>query len=60
MIEKLTKFDELEDYTKNSNLNYRDAIISYYKTLGENLGFTVRGNPSVIKHGINFGRINMI
>ena len=42
------------------NLNYRDAIISYYKTLGENLGFTVRENPSIIKHGINFGRINMI
>lgn len=60
MIEELTKFDELDDYVKNSDLKFREAIISYYKELGEKLGFTVRENSSVIQNGINFGKIDLI
>ncbi|MEA3255143.1 MAG: hypothetical protein U9Q22_04860 [Candidatus Altiarchaeota archaeon] len=60
MIDELTDFQGLDEFIKNSELNYREALIDYYKTLGEGLGFTVRKNSSVIRNGINFGRIDLI
>jgi len=60
MINELKKFQKLEEHVKNSKLKYRDAILEYYKNLGESLGFTVRGNSSVINHGINFGKLDVI
>lgn len=60
MIQDLVNFQELENYVKNSELKYREAIIEYYKELGERLGFTVRENSSVIRNGINFGKIDLV
>ncbi len=60
MIDILTNFEELEKYVKNSELPYREAVIDYYKGLGENHGFTVRKDSSVIRYGINLGKIDLI
>ncbi len=60
MIDELKNFEELEEHTKNSGLKYREAILEYYKNLGEKLGFTVRENSSVIKNGVNSGRLDVI
>jgi len=60
MINELKKFEELEEYVKRSRLKYRDAILEYYRNLGERFGFTVRENSSVIRQGINLGRLDVI
>jgi len=60
MIDELKNFEELEEHTKNSDLKYLEAILDYYKNLGEKLGFTVRENSSVIKNGVNSGRLDVI
>ena len=60
MIDELKKFEELEEHIKNSGLKYGEAILEYYKNLGEKLGFTVRENSSVIKNGVNSGRLDVI
>ncbi|RLI91215.1 MAG: hypothetical protein DRO94_04480 [Candidatus Altiarchaeales archaeon] len=60
IIELISDFDKLDEYIRNSNLRYREAIINFYKELGEKLGFTVRESTSIIKHGVNFGKIDLI
>ena len=60
MIEILTNFEELEEYVKNSELGYKEAVIDYYKSLGEKHGFTVRKDSSVIQYGVNFGKMDLI
>lgn len=60
MIDELTDFEGLDEFISNSELKYREALISYYKILGEGLGFTIRENSSVIRNGINFGRIDLV
>jgi hypothetical protein len=60
MIETLTNFRELEEHVENSELNYREAVVDYYKTLGEKHGFTVRKDSTVIRYGVNLGRIDLI
>ncbi len=56
----LCNFEELGKYLKNSNLPFRDAILEYYASLGEKLGFTVRRNSLVVQHGINMGRLDLM
>ncbi|MBN2250488.1 MAG: hypothetical protein JW724_00250 [Candidatus Altiarchaeota archaeon] len=60
MIEELVDFKNLSDFLKSSDLKYREALMAYYKSLGESLGFTVRENASIIRNGVNFGRIDLI
>ncbi len=60
MIDDLKNLKGLREYIRNSNLRYREAILDYYKKLGERLGFTVRENSSVIKNGVNFGRLDIV
>ena len=60
MIDELKKFEGLEEHRGNSNLKYREAILDYYKKLGERMGFTVRENFSVIKNGVNSGKLDII
>lgn len=60
MIERLTNFEELEAFTKSSELGYKEATVEYYKQLGEKLGFTTRIDSSVIKHGLNLGKASLI
>ncbi len=60
MIERVSNFAEIEEHVKKSGLNFRDALTGYYKTLGEKLGFTVRVNSSVIKYGVNLGKLDVV
>ena len=57
---EITNFQNLENYTKVSSLKFRDAVIAYYKKLGEDKGFIVRENFSIIKNGANFGKLELL
>jgi len=61
MIELLTNFKELkEDAKKHGSLSFREAIVKYYKQLGEKQGFTVVENSSVIKNAVNYGKVDLV
>lgn len=60
LIDEITNFQKLEEYTKNSNLKFREAIIAYYKKMGEEKGFSVRENTPIIKNTVNYGKIELI
>jgi len=60
MIETVTRLTELEEHIKKSGLGFRDAILDYYKKLGETLGFEVRVNAPLIMHGVNLGNIDLM
>ena len=60
MIELITKFDEIKEYARNSRLSFREAIIRYYKELGEKQGFTVVENSSVIRNTVNYGKVDLV
>jgi hypothetical protein len=60
MKEIIADFQGLEEHMKNSAAGFRESIIGYYKTLGEKHGFTIRENSSVIKHGVNFGKLDLM
>ncbi|MCX6695247.1 MAG: hypothetical protein NTU61_02995 [Candidatus Altiarchaeota archaeon] len=60
MIELLTKFDELKNYAKNSKLGFKEAIVKYYKEVGEKQGFTVVEGSSVIKNTVNYGKVDLV
>ncbi len=57
---EIENFQELENFLKESKLSYREAVLAYYKKLGETLGFTVKENSSVIKYMLNLGRIDLL
>lgn len=57
---EIKNFEEIEKFVKESKLPYRDAIIAYYKKIGENLNFTVMENFSVLKYGLNLGKIELL
>lgn len=60
MIAEITDYISLEKHLKNSKLRYRDAVLDYYKQLGNRLNYTVRENPSIIKNAVNYGKIDLI
>ncbi len=60
MIELITKFDELKEYVKGSRLAFKEAIIRYYKEVGEKQGFTAVENSSVIKNTLNYGKVDLV
>ena len=57
---EITNFQNLENYTKTNPQKFRDAVIAYYKKLGEEKGFTVRENFSIIKNGANFSKLELL
>ncbi len=59
-IKEITDLNSLDRYVSSSGLKFREAILRYYKELGEKLGYTVRENASIIKNGINHGKIDLI
>lgn len=59
-IPELEKFSKMEKFLEESELSYKEAILQYYKNLGENLGFTCRENFSVIKHALNLGKLDLL
>jgi len=60
MIDELTNFSDIESFIKKSNLGLKEALIKYYESLGERMGFTVRRNFTVIKNSINLGKLDLI
>ena len=60
MDELLTDFTGLEKHVKDCGLPYLEAVIDYYRVLGEQQGFTVAKDASVIKNAHNFGKIELI
>ncbi len=59
-IPELENFSELEKFLEESELNYKEGILDYYKNLGQNLGFTSRENFSVIKYTLNLGKLDLL
>ena len=60
MIELLINFKEMREYAKASKLAFKDAIVRYYKEVGERQGFTTSENSSVIRNTINYGKVDLV
>jgi len=60
MIELITDLDGLRRFAKDSGLKFRDALIEYYRQVGEKQGFTVLKDSSVIKNAVNYGKVDLI
>ena len=60
MIDLITKFDEIKEYSRKSKLSFREAIVRYYKEVGEKHGFTVVENSSVIRNVVNYGKVDLV
>lgn len=57
MIDILADVENLKKHVKQSKLPFKKAIIEYYKKLGESQGLEVVENTSIIKNGVDYGRI---
>ena len=60
MKEIISDFNKLAEYVDASDLPYKEAVIEYFQELGEKNKFTVRKDSSVIKYGINLGKLDLI
>lgn len=60
MRDVIADFEGLMTYVEGSELNYREAVLDFYKNLGEKHGFTVRKDSTVIRYGLNLGRMDLI
>jgi hypothetical protein len=60
MKEAIADFEKLAEYVEGSHLPYREAVLEYYRELGEKNKFTVRKDASAIKYGVNLGKIDLI
>jgi hypothetical protein len=60
MKDMIADFDKLAEHVESSDLPYKEAVIDFYRKLGEEQKFSVRKDPSVIKYGLNLGRIDLI
>ncbi|MFH1835123.1 MAG: hypothetical protein ABH851_02920 [Methanobacteriota archaeon] len=59
-MENITDFKALDKHLKECGKPFKDALVDYYRVLGEQLGFTVRIDASIIEYGINLGKVNLI
>jgi hypothetical protein len=60
MLNLLSDFASMREFTKKSSLKFADALLEYYKQLGERQGFTVAQGSSIIKNAYNFGKIDLM
>ena len=60
MDDFIVKFKDLKDHIKKSELGYKESIREFYKVLGEKNGFAVRENSTIIRYGLNLGKIDLI
>ena len=60
MIELLTDYTGLRDFIKGSELKFRDALIEYYRRVGEEQGITALKDSTVIKNAVNYGRVDLL
>lgn len=59
-ILQLSDFKAIKEHVKESKLPYREALLDYYRRLGERMGYTIREATSLIRHGINFGKLDLV
>jgi hypothetical protein len=59
-LKEITDLNSLDRYARSSGLKFREAILRYYKERGEKLGYNVRENASIIKNGVNYGKIDLV
>ncbi|MBD3260526.1 MAG: hypothetical protein GF334_02415 [Candidatus Altiarchaeales archaeon] len=50
---------ELKKHVKESQLGYRQAIIDYYKCLGESQGYTASVNAAVVRYLWDYGSVDL-
>ncbi len=60
MKEIITDFKGLKAHVKASGLKFHDAVIDYYRTLGEKQGFTPLKDSTVIRNAHNFGKLDLV
>ena len=60
MKELFSDFDGLKKHLKGSGLNFREALIDYYRQLGETQGFTALTGSSLIKNAVNYGKMDLV
>ncbi|MBU0762294.1 MAG: hypothetical protein KKD39_04660 [Candidatus Altiarchaeota archaeon] len=51
---------ELKKHMKDCKLPFKDAIIDYYRMLGERHGFTVLTNSTEIVNSLDYGKIDLV
>ena len=60
MLKLLSNFTGLREHVKKSSLKFADALVEYYRQLGEKQGFTVTVGSSVIRNAYNFGKVDLV
>lgn len=60
MIKDIRDFEGLDRHIKCSQHGLIRAVIEYYSNLGKRQGYTVRENATVISHGVNLGKIDLV
>jgi hypothetical protein len=51
---------DLKNHIKKSKNPYKDAILDYYKLVGETQGYTTLKNTPAIANGIDYGKIDLV
>jgi hypothetical protein len=59
MVDGIMDGAALKKHIKESKLKFSDAILDYYRRLGEKQGFTCLLNTSVVVNAVDYGRIEL-
>ena len=59
MIEGLVDFGKLDTHVKSCGRPFREAVVGYFKKLGEERGYSIRENSPFVKYGLSLGRITL-
>jgi hypothetical protein len=60
MQKLVSDFVGLREFTRKSGMKFADALVEYYRQLGEKQGFTVSVGSSVIRNAHNFGKVDLV
>jgi len=58
-VTDLPDFSGLSEFIRESRLPYKDAVVEYIAKQGESRDFTVRKYSSVVKYGVNLGKVDV-
>ncbi|MBD3388597.1 MAG: hypothetical protein GF416_05970 [Candidatus Altiarchaeales archaeon] len=59
MKDAIKDMEGLREHMKSTDLKFREAILEYYRKLGEKQGFTVVQGSSAIRKAVNFGKLDL-
>jgi hypothetical protein len=59
MKELFSDFEAMKAHVKASKLRFRDALLDYFREVGERQGFTVLRDSSVIVNAFDFGKVDL-